>query len=89
MTTKENEKDPEDEAVNLPEENMLIAEPEAQKDYREDSILYRPRTETYETNKDDNTFDAIKKHNPSHTIEEQRRDELNRKKRRLLQLGKI
>jgi len=81
MTSKENEQNPEYEKVRVPEEDILKAEPEAQKDYREDSILYRPRTETYETHKDDNTFESIKKHNPFHAIEEKRRDELNRNKR--------
>jgi hypothetical protein len=53
-------------------------EPTAAIDSREDSILHRPRTETYETKKNDETFDIIKKHNPTHAEEEKKRDDLNR-----------
>lgn len=48
------------------------------KDSREDSILHRPRTETYETKKNDETFDIINRHNPTHAVDEKKRDELNR-----------
>ncbi len=82
MIHKVYEKYPEYVAACVPEEYELKTEPEATKDHREDSILYRPRTETYETNKEDNTFEAIKKHNPFHSTEEKRRDVLNRNKRR-------
>jgi hypothetical protein len=50
-------------------------------DTRKDSIIDRPRTETYESGKDENAGDKIKRENYTHTAEEEKRDEINRKKR--------
>ncbi len=69
-----------------PEENESgtaesIENENIEKETREDSILKRPKTETYETNQGDNVGDQIKSENHSHSVEEKNRDEMNRKNR--------
>jgi hypothetical protein len=49
------------------------------KDKREDSILCRPKTETYETNQGEDVGTELKDKNYTHTNEEKNRDDLNRK----------
>lgn len=51
------------------------------KDAREDSILNRPKTETYQTNDGEDMGAQLKKENYTHTEEERKRDEMNRKNR--------
>ncbi|MEO8513501.1 MAG: hypothetical protein ABI543_08080 [Ignavibacteria bacterium] len=51
------------------------------KDTREDSILDRPKTETYEKNQKEDIGGKIKKDNYTHTSEEEKRDEQNRKQK--------
>lgn len=48
-------------------------------DTRDDSILDRPKTETYEKNEGDNVGGKIKKDNYTHTNDEKKRDDNNRK----------
>ncbi len=48
-------------------------------DTRDDSILDRPKTETYEKTEGDNVGGKIKKDNYSHTNDEKKRDDNNRK----------
>ncbi|NOS85015.1 MAG: hypothetical protein HOP31_07730, partial [Ignavibacteria bacterium] len=48
------------------------------KDKREDSILDRPKTETYEKAQGENVGGQIKKDNNTHNINEKKRDENNR-----------
>lgn len=48
-------------------------------DTRDDSILNPPKTETYEKKQGDNVGGTIKKDNYSHTSQEKKRDENNRK----------
>ncbi len=48
-------------------------------DTRKDSIIDRPKTETYENTKDENAGDKLKRENYTHTSEEEKRDEKNRK----------
>ncbi|MEO8513840.1 MAG: hypothetical protein ABI543_09790 [Ignavibacteria bacterium] len=48
---------------------------------REDSILDRPKTETYETNQGEDVGSVVRKDNYTHTEEEKKRDEMNRKNR--------
>lgn len=48
-------------------------------DNRNDSILDRPKTETYETNEGDNVGGTIRKDNYRHTSDEKKRDDINRK----------
>ena len=78
MNNKENANNLNVEGIPNSEIMNTMDEPTAAKDSREDSILYRPRTETYETKKNDETFDIIKRHNPTHAEEEKKRDDLNR-----------
>lgn len=48
-------------------------------DTRNDSILDRPKTETYERKEGENIGGTIKKENYRHQVDEKRRDEINRK----------
>lgn len=48
-------------------------------DTRDDSILDRPKTETYEKTEGDNVGGKIKKDNYTHTNDEKKRDDNNRK----------
>ena len=48
-------------------------------DTRDDSILDRPKTETYEKTEGNNVGGKIKKENYTHTADEKRRDDNNRK----------
>ncbi len=48
-------------------------------DTRKDSIIDRPKTETYENVNDENAGDIIKKGNYTHTPEEEKRDKINRR----------
>lgn len=52
---------------------------EVAKETREDSILNRPKTETYETNQGENVGAVIKNDNNTHSIHEKDRDDMNRK----------
>lgn len=47
-------------------------------DTRDDSILNRPKTETYEKEQDENVGGKIRKENPAHGAAEKKRDETNR-----------
>lgn len=78
LNDKENSNNINDEVNSNSEAMNSNEEPTDAKDSREDSILYRPRTETYETKKNDETFDIINRHNPAHAEEEKKRDEMNR-----------
>ncbi len=49
------------------------------RDTREDSILSRPKTETYEKQEGESIGDTIKKDNYVHGIEEEKRDKVNRR----------
>lgn len=49
------------------------------KDTRDDSILDRPKTETYEKNEGENIGGKIKRENPTHMENEKKRDRTNRK----------
>ncbi len=49
------------------------------KDTRDDSILDRPKTETYEKNEGENVGGKIRKDNYTHSIDEKKRDDVNRK----------
>ncbi len=51
------------------------------KETREDSILFRPKTETYQTTDGEDMGAQLKKENYTHTEEERKRDEMNRKNR--------
>ena len=51
------------------------------KETREDSILDRPKTETYEKKQGEDIGSVLKKVNYTHTEEERKRDEMNRKNR--------
>lgn len=48
-------------------------------DTRDDSILNRPKTETYEKDQGENVGGKIRKENPAHGTDEKKRDESNRK----------
>ncbi|HAX50089.1 MAG TPA: hypothetical protein PK605_00985 [Ignavibacteria bacterium] len=48
-------------------------------DTRDDSILDRPKTETYEKEQGENVGGKIKKENPAHGAAEKKRDDNNRK----------
>lgn len=66
------------EANNQQESKIYVEKPVSLTDKREDSILDRPKTETYEKMQGENVGGQIKKDNYSHTTYEKIRDENNR-----------